>query len=54
MIPAVIKNIAELKARGVFFTEPEDGKLACGITGRGRLASIDSIIADSIKILSDL
>lgn len=52
--PAVIKNIAELKARGVFFTEPEDGKLACGITGRGRLASIDSIIADSIKILSDL
>jgi len=51
--PAVIKNIAELKGRGVYFTEPEEGKLACGVTGRGRLASIDAIIEDAAKILSE-
>jgi len=34
---AVQRNIAQLKTDGYFVIEPETGKLACGITGPGRL-----------------
>lgn len=38
-------NIETLKARGVHFIEPDEGYLACGDTGKGRLASNDQIVA---------
>ncbi len=34
---AVQRNVAQLKTDGYFVIEPETGKLACGITGPGRL-----------------
>ena len=34
---------AELRARGVHVVPPEEGYLACGMTGAGRLASVDAI-----------
>jgi phosphopantothenoylcysteine decarboxylase/phosphopantothenate--cysteine ligase len=40
----VQRNIASLKKEGFRFIEPEKGYLACGATGEGRLASIDTII----------
>jgi len=40
----VIENIEKLKSRGVVFVEPEEGELACGTSGIGRLASINKII----------
>ena len=34
-----------LRARGVKIVDPEEGYLACGMTGAGRLASQDAIVA---------
>ena len=41
---AVQDNIAKLKSRGVEFVDPEQGELACGATGPGRLADLDTIM----------
>ena len=35
--PVTQENIAALKARGVKVVDPEDGELACGVKGRGRM-----------------
>lgn len=37
-------NINNLKEKGIQFIEPESGRLACGDTGIGKLADVDSII----------
>jgi len=36
-------NVAVLRERGVRFVEPDSGYLACGMTGAGRLASVEAI-----------
>ena len=35
--PATVDNVEKLKARGVDFIGPEEGMLACGYEGIGRL-----------------
>jgi len=42
--PATQANLATLRARGVTIVEPQSGYLACGMTGDGRMAEIDSIV----------
>ncbi len=42
--PAVQDNVATLRRRGVHIVEPEDGRLAGGDVGRGRLASPERIV----------
>lgn len=46
------KNIAFLKQSGVRFVEPGTGDLACGSTGRGRLADSDLIMQELSSLLS--
>ena len=41
---AVQDNIAKLKSRSVEFVDPEQGELACGANGPGRLADLDTIM----------
>jgi phosphopantothenoylcysteine decarboxylase/phosphopantothenate--cysteine ligase len=41
--PATQQAVAVLRARGVHVVEPDEGYLACGMTGAGRLAGLDSI-----------
>lgn len=41
---ATQQNLATLRARGVRIVEPNEGYLACGMTGPGRLASQDEIL----------
>jgi phosphopantothenoylcysteine decarboxylase/phosphopantothenate--cysteine ligase len=41
--PATQANIALLRQRGVTIVDPDSGYLACGMTGSGRLADIDTI-----------
>ena len=36
-------NVKTLRERGVIFIEPDSGYLACGMTGAGRLASVEAI-----------
>lgn len=49
--PATQANLALLRARGHHFIEPEDGWLACGTIGPGRLADPDriAIAVDSLS-----
>jgi phosphopantothenoylcysteine decarboxylase/phosphopantothenoylcysteine decarboxylase/phosphopantothenate--cysteine ligase len=42
--PATLRNIACLKEDGCRFIDPEEGALACGDEGIGRLASVESIV----------
>ena len=42
--PAVKANIAKLRERGADFIEPGEGWLACGWTGKGRLAEPEKIV----------
>lgn len=45
------ENISKLKACGVSFIQPEIGFLACGTTGVGRLAKIETIFEKTMRIL---
>ena len=49
--PAVIDNIATLRRRGVHIVEPEEGRLAGGDAGTGRLASPERIVAEVERVL---
>ena len=40
---ATQENVDALRARGVHVVPPEEGYLACGMTGAGRLASVEAI-----------
>src|SRR5437667_3614727 len=41
--PATVENVEKLKSRGVEFIGPEEGMLACGYEGIGRLWKVDDI-----------
>ena len=43
--PATRANVSALAARGVRFVEPGDGELACGTSGRGRMAEPSEVVA---------
>jgi phosphopantothenoylcysteine decarboxylase/phosphopantothenate--cysteine ligase len=43
--PAVQANVATLRARGNTIVEPDEGHLACGMQGAGRLAPLESIVS---------
>lgn len=50
--PATQANLATLRARGVRFVEPGEGFLACGWTGKGRLAEPEDIVAAAVALLT--
>ena len=41
---ATQENVEMLRARGVIIVDPDEGYLACGMTGAGRLAGIEAIL----------
>jgi phosphopantothenoylcysteine decarboxylase/phosphopantothenate--cysteine ligase len=50
--PAVVDNIALLRSRGVIVVEPQEGRLAGGDIGTGRLADTETIVAAVNEALS--
>jgi phosphopantothenoylcysteine decarboxylase / phosphopantothenate---cysteine ligase len=55
--PATQENLEMLRARGVHVVQPDEGYLACGMTGPGRLAGQEAIVAavrDALKLKRDL
>jgi phosphopantothenoylcysteine decarboxylase/phosphopantothenate--cysteine ligase len=55
--PATQENIEMLRARGVKIVDPDEGYLACGMTGAGRLAGQQAIVAavhEALHIVRDL
>jgi phosphopantothenoylcysteine decarboxylase/phosphopantothenate--cysteine ligase len=49
--PAVRANVETLRGRGVRFIGPEEGRLACGTVGVGRMAEPEEIMAEIVRIL---
>jgi phosphopantothenoylcysteine decarboxylase len=49
--PATQQNAATLRTRGAEFIGPEDGMLACGYEGIGRLWNVEEIAAKADEIL---
>jgi phosphopantothenoylcysteine decarboxylase / phosphopantothenate---cysteine ligase len=48
---ATQENAAALRARGVHVVDPDEGYLACGMTGAGRLASLEAIVKAVCEVL---
>jgi phosphopantothenoylcysteine decarboxylase / phosphopantothenate---cysteine ligase len=42
---ATLENVETMRSRGVKIVEPDEGYLACGMTGPGRLAGLEEILA---------
>lgn len=49
--PATQGHVETLKSRGVEFIGPEEGMLACGYEGIGRLWDVEGIVARAAEIL---
>jgi phosphopantothenoylcysteine decarboxylase/phosphopantothenate--cysteine ligase len=49
--PAVQRNLSQLRADGVYVIEPDEGEMACGTVGPGRLSEPDRIVAAALDIL---
>lgn len=49
--PATQANLTLLRSRGVRIVEPDSGHLACGMTGPGRLATNEAIVAAVMETL---
>lgn len=46
-----MENIERLKKRGFLIIDPEEGELACGEEGKGRLPSIDRLYLEIMRVL---
>src|ERR1700756_3600621 len=49
--PATQENVERLRRRGVHVVQPDEGYLACGMTGAGRLAGQEGIVTAVRKVL---
>ena len=49
--PATQENLQKLRARGVHVVDPDEGYLACGMTGAGRLAATEAIVEKVREVL---
>jgi phosphopantothenoylcysteine decarboxylase/phosphopantothenate--cysteine ligase len=50
--PATQENLAALRARGVHVVDPDEGYLACGMVGAGRLAATETIAKRVCEVLN--
>ena len=48
--PIVLGNIEKMQGLGYSFIEPGEGRLACGITGKGRLANTEDIVERIVEL----
>ena len=50
--PATQRNLAKLRADGVHILEPDQGEMACGTFGPGRLSEPEWIVSAALEILN--
>ncbi len=50
--PVVQENIRRLKDRGFLFADPAEGRLACGDSGRGKLAPVEDIFCEIMRAIA--
>ena len=51
--PAVVENVEVLRGRGFTFVDPDEGELACGTVGPGRLADTPKIVEMARILLAE-
>ena len=51
--PATQRNLRQLQSDGVHIIEPDDGEMACGTIGPGRLSEPERIVAAALEILQN-
>lgn len=51
--PATVANLRLLEERGAVVLETEEGLLACGYEGKGKLAPVESVFQEISKLLSE-
>lgn len=51
--PATQRNLQQLRADGVHIIEPDEGEMACGTIGPGRLSEPERIVAAALEILQN-
>ena len=49
--PATQQNVETLLNRGINIVQPGYGRLACGVQGNGKLASVDEIVQSCLELL---
>lgn len=49
--PATQRNVRQLRSDGVHILEPDEGEMACGTIGPGRLSEPETIVAAALDIL---
>ena len=50
--PFIQENLQKLKQNGYHILEPDDGFLACGTNGKGRMREVEEIFEETDRILS--
>ncbi len=51
--PATQENCRILRERGVQFVGPEDGRVACGDNGVGRMTTVDEIFQAAVAVMEE-
>lgn len=51
--PATQRNVKRLKEAGVHIIEPDEGEMACGTIGPGRLSAPERIVEKALQILAE-
>ncbi|MGH9872051.1 MAG: bifunctional phosphopantothenoylcysteine decarboxylase/phosphopantothenate--cysteine ligase CoaBC [Pyrinomonadaceae bacterium] len=51
--PATQRNLEQLRSDGVFVIEPDEGEMACGTVGPGRLGEPERIVTAALEILQN-
>ncbi len=51
--PATRRNVATLRADGIHFVGPEEGEMACGEFGPGRMAEPETIVSAIARLLTE-
>jgi len=49
--PTTQRNVRQLRADGVYFIEPDEGEMACGTIGPGRLSEPERIVTMALDLL---
>lgn len=50
--PATQRNVQKLREHGVFIITPDEGEMACGTIGPGRLSEPENIVTRALEILA--
>jgi phosphopantothenoylcysteine decarboxylase / phosphopantothenate---cysteine ligase len=51
--PATQRNVQKLREHGVFIIAPDEGEMACGTIGPGRLSEPENIVTRALEILAE-